>query len=122
MSPPPKLSRRTVTFGSMAAGIAILGGALYELPKFLKRRAHGAYAPLVNALPDAEAAAALGRAAAGDISAEAAASDIRTRLKGKTLADLAAADSADPNGVVEIGGWVLPLSLAEMCVLAAQAM
>ena len=122
MSPPPKLSRRTIALGAMAAGVAALGGALYELPKFLKRRAHGEYASLVNRLSDPDAAATLGHAAAGEISAETAAADLKARLKTGTLAELAAADSADPDRIVEVEGWVLPFSIAEISVLAAQAM
>jgi hypothetical protein len=30
-------------------------------------------------------------------------------------------DSDDPARVVEAGGWIIPMALAEICVLAAQS-
>ena len=63
MSPPPKITRRSLTLGGMAAaGMAVIAGAIYEVPKLLKRRASGQYADLVNRLDNPEQAAMLGRA------------------------------------------------------------
>jgi len=122
MSPPPKLSRRTLTLGAMAAAVAAFAGGLYELPKLLRRHAHGEHAALINLLADPDAAAMVGRAAKSDIAEESAAADLKTRLKGRALADLAREDNADLDGLVEVEGWMVPLAIAELCVLAAQAM
>lgn len=122
MSPPPKLSRRTLTVGAIAAaGAAAVAGAVYEVPRLFKRRARGEYAELVNRLVDPEQAAVVGRAIHLETSEESAASDLKRRLSKKTLQELAAEDSAELHRMVEADGWVLPLAVAELCVLAAQA-
>ena len=122
MSPPPKLSRRTLTFGAIAAaGAAAIAGAVYEVPRLFKHRARGEYAELVNRLGDPEQAAIVGRAVHLDAGEESAASDLKKRLSKKTLQQLAAEDSSDLHRMVEADGWVLPLAVAELCVLAAQA-
>ncbi|HWA90589.1 MAG TPA: hypothetical protein VG889_11165 [Rhizomicrobium sp.] len=123
MSPPPKLSRRSVTIGGIAAaGVAVVAGAAYELPKLFKHRAHGEYADLVNRLDDPDQAALLGKqvADAADGALREAASDIRTRLAHTSLPDLLAEDAASGR-VNEIDGWVLPESLAQLCAMAALA-
>jgi hypothetical protein len=122
MSPPPKLSRRTLTFGAIAAaGAAAIAGAVYEVPRLFKHRARGEYAELVNRLSDPEQAAVVGRAIHLDAGEESAASDLKKRLSKKTLQELAAEDSLELHRMVEADGWVLPLAVAELCVLAAQA-
>jgi len=122
MSPPPRLSRRTLTFGAIAAaGAAAIAGAVYEVPRLFKRRARGEYAELVNRLSDPEQAAVVGRTIHLDAGEESAASDLKKRLSKKTLQQLAAEDSTELHRMVEADGWVLPLAVAELCVLAAQA-
>jgi hypothetical protein len=133
MSPPPKISRRAMTVGgAVAVGAAIVAGGIFEIPRLIKRRARGQYAELVNLLADPEQAAIVGKAVhfnsmEGDMLpdgrtlTETAAEDLRARLGKKGVADLTAEDSSDPNRVVEAGGWVIPLALAELCVLAAQS-
>ncbi len=76
----------------------------------------------MNRLVDPEQAAVVGRAIHLETSEESAASDLKRRLSKKTLQELAAEDSAElqPHGS-EADGWVLPLAVAELCVLAAQA-
>jgi hypothetical protein len=122
MSPPPKLSRRTLTFGAIAvAGVAVVAGAVYEVPKLVKHRARGEHADLVNRLSDPEQAAIVGRAIHMDTGEESAAGDLKRRLSKKSLQQLAADDSLELHRMVEADGWVLPLAVAELCVLAAQA-
>jgi hypothetical protein len=122
MSPPPKLSRRTLTVGAIAAaGAAAIAGAVYEAPRLFKRHARGQYADLVNRLSDPEQAAIVGRAIRLDAGEESAASDLKKRLSRRTLQELAADDSTDLHRMIEADGWVLPLAVAELCVLAAQA-
>ena len=122
MSPPPKLSRRTLTFGAIAAaGAAAVAGAVYEVPRLMKHRARGEHADLVNRLADPEQAAVVGRTIHLDAGEESAANDLKKRLSKKTLQQLAADDSLELHRMVEADGWVLPLAVAELCVLAAQA-
>lgn len=130
MSPPPKLSRRNVTIGGIAvAGAAMAAGALYELPKLFKRRARGEYADLVNRLDDPDQAAIVGRAVQrtnflGDVGSpfeELSSADLKKRLSARTLPQLMADDSAGTRPMPEADGWVIPLVLVELCVLAAES-
>jgi hypothetical protein len=122
MSPPPRISRRTLTFGAAAAaGAAIVAGAIYEVPKLFKHRARGEYADLVNRLADPEQAAIVGRAVHLDANEDAIANELKKRLAKKTLSELAAEDSAKLERTAEADGWVLPLAVAQLCTLAAQA-
>jgi len=129
MSPPPKLSRRTLTFGAIAAaGAAAVAGAMYEVPRLFKRRARGEYAELVNRLGDPEQAAIVGRAIRrstflGDTVPtfeEMAAADLKKKLSKKSLPELIADDSTQMTHMGEADGWVIPLTVVELCVLAAQ--
>jgi hypothetical protein len=128
MSPPPKISRRALTLGGIAAaGAAAVAGAVYEVPRYFKRRARGHYADLVNRLDDPEQAAILGKAVdrapgdAGQSFVEEAASDLKKRLSNENLSRLMLDDATDIRRMVEADGWVIPLALAELCVLAAQS-
>lgn len=122
MSPPPTISRRAFTFGAAAAvGAALVAGAIYEVPKLFKRRARGEYADLVNRLADPEQAAVVGRAVHLDAGEETIANELKKRLAKKSLAEIAAEDSAKLERTAEADGWVLPLAIAQLCTLAAQA-
>jgi hypothetical protein len=111
MSPPPKLSRRSVTLGGIAvAAAAVVGGAIYEVPRLFKHRASGEYADLVNRLDDPDAAATVGKSIE---------TDLRAQLKKRTLPDILANDAA-AGKLVEADGWVLPATLAAICAMAAQ--
>jgi hypothetical protein len=132
MSPPPKLSRRTMTMGGIAgAAAAVVAGAIYEVPKLLRHRASGEHADLVNRLEDPEKAAVLGRwlqqnapgrsDIAGPSLEELAAKDLKKRVANRPLQELMVKDAADTSRLVEADGWVIPLVLAEFCILAAQA-
>ena len=123
MSPPPKLSRRSLTVGGIAVAVtAAVAGAVYEVPKLFKHRAKGQYADLVNLLDDPDQAAAVGRAVhTNNIDVpieEFVVAPFKKRLAGRPLAALAVEDSA--RGLVaEAGGWVIPQAVAEICLLAA---
>jgi len=130
MSPPPKLSRRTLTIGGIAAGgAAIVAGAIYEMPRLLKRRARGEYADLVNLLGDPEKAAMVGRAIQ-EQSTHSGAFDVlvhddpvarlRKTLLKQTLAELTIAD-AKQGSVMEVDGWVIPGTELFICELAARS-
>jgi len=111
-----------LTIGGIAAGgAAIIAGAVYEAPKLFKRRPHGEYADLVSKLGDPEKAAVVGRAIQdrGSLTKEEL-SELKTALAAKPLADVAAADAKDDR-LTEADGWVLPVTLATLCALAAQS-
>lgn len=103
----------------------MVAGGIFELPKLIKHRARGHYADLVNRLDDPEQAAIVGRVvdkSASDTAQsfeEEAASDLKRRLAKQNLSQLMRDDSADIGSLVEADGWVIPLALAELCVLAA---
>jgi hypothetical protein len=111
--------------GAVAIGAAIVAGGIFEGPRLFKRRAKGQYAELVNLLNDPDQAAIVGRAihlGESDPPIEKLAqSDLKERLKGKTLSALAMEDSAHFERMVEAEGWVIPLALAEVCILAAES-
>jgi hypothetical protein len=122
MSPPPTVSRRTLTFAGLAAALtAAVAGAAYEVPRLLKRRARGQYADLVNRLDDPEQAAVVGRVlSAGEVPPEDTAKALRRKLAHQSLRALIAEDEA-ARRMIEAEGWVLPGTLAELCLLAAQS-
>lgn len=128
MSPPPKISRRTLTLGGIAAGaVALATGAVYEAPKLFKRRARGTYAELVNRLDDPDKAAAIGyRLLDGrtldpgstlDKSIRESAAKIRAGLKAGSLQRLVIADAVDGR-LAEAGGWVIPAVMGDLCIMA----
>jgi hypothetical protein len=114
-----------------AAGMAVIAGAIYEVPKLLKRRASGQYADLVNRLDNPEQAAMLGRAfreempAPGDVLAgfeDKAAPYLRNALTKQTLPELMARDASDGRTISEIDGWVMPAVLIGLCILAEESL
>lgn len=118
MSPPPKLSRRTLAIGGLAAaGAAVVAGTVYEAPRLFKRRASGEYADLVNRLEDPAQAAVVGRAVHDEVSE----SDLKKQLATRPLPALMADDCVHIDRMAEAGGWVIPTTLAELCVLAARS-
>lgn len=124
MSPPPKITRRGMTIGgAVAIGAAIVAGGIFEGPRLFKRRAKGAYAELVNLLNDPDQAAIVGRAIhlgeSDPVVERLAQTDLKQRLTHKTLSTLVMEDSAYFERMVEAEGWVIPLALAEACILAA---
>jgi hypothetical protein len=133
MSPPPKLSRRAMTVGGIAAvGVAAIAGAVYELPRLFRPRSRGAYADLANLLDDTDQAAIVGRklmdqlgvgtaiepGSIVDRAVRESASEIRTRLKRAPLRDLCAADAVKGT-LIEVDGWVIPATLGALCIMAA---
>ena len=88
---------------------------------FGRRYAPTPYDDLLANLVDRDKAAQLGTVAhmaEPDFSAKAAARELRQRLERRTLAEVLDADIRERR-VAEIGGWVVPQSLAQLCLLAA---
>jgi len=118
----PRLSRRTMVAGggiAAALGATALG---LTLPRWLgPRYAPTPYDDLLATLVDREQAARLGtvaRAALPSFSARAAARELRQRFEQRDLAEVIDADIREGR-IAEIGGWLLPDSLAQLCTLAA---
>jgi hypothetical protein len=119
------ISRRPVLSGILAAlGIAIVGGVAYEAPQLSRRR----YKPspfddLLAKLPDRDNAGRIGAAVVAETSAfnaESTARVLRARLAATPLADAMSADFIQ-NRMIEVRGWILPETLADLCALAAKA-
>jgi hypothetical protein len=88
---------------------------------FGRRYAPTPYDDLLATLVDREKAERLGavaHAAEPTFRPKAAARELRQRLERRTLAEVIDADIKEQR-VAEIGGWVVPESLAQLCLLAA---
>ncbi len=122
MSPTPKISRRAVTLAGLGvAAAAAIGGIVLEAPRLLRRRARGQYADLVNRLNDPDQAAVVGRALQSHaVPAKEDLDALRAALAKKPFTDVIAADAAEGN-LLEADGWILPATLAALCILAAQS-
>jgi hypothetical protein len=117
------ISRRPFLSGLLGVlGIGAIGGAIYETPKLFKRRyAPTPYDDLLDLAPDRAAAVRVGYSVYIDtpIESEKIARGLRSTLARQSL--LAAVDSdLKKHLTVEAGGWVLPITIIELCVLAAQ--
>jgi hypothetical protein len=118
----PRLSRRTMVAGggiAAALGATALGLTLPRWPG--RRYAPTPYDDLLATLVDRDQAARLGivaRAALHSFSARAAARELRQRFEQRDLAEVIDADIREGR-IAEIGGWLLPDSLAQLCTLAA---
>jgi hypothetical protein len=118
----PRISRRTmVAGGSIAAALGATALGL-TLPRWLGRRyAPTPYDDLLEALVDRDEAARVGavaRASLQTFSARAAARELRQRFEQRNLVEVVDADIKQGR-MAEVGGWVLPDSLAQLCTLAA---
>lgn len=113
--------RAVVAAGGIAAALGVTALGL-TLPQWLGRRyAPTPYDDLLATLVDREQAARLGavaRATLPTFSPRAAARELRQRFEQRNLAKVLDADIREGR-VAEIGGWLLPDSLAQLCTLAA---
>jgi hypothetical protein len=116
--------------GAVAVSAAIIAGGIFEIPKLIKRRARGQYADLANRLDDTDQAAIVGKqlletlnsgpdaGATADNAIRKAAADLRNQLKYKPLQEMYAAD-INAGLLLEAGGWVMPATLAVLCIMTA---
>lgn len=115
-------TRRTIVLS--VAAVAVTATAVVEGPKLLrKRHAPSPYDDLLALLDDRDACAQIGEtmlAGKTNFNPAAVAADLRERLKGASLAEVAVAESA-AGKVAEAGRWVMPEVLALLCALAAKA-
>jgi hypothetical protein len=119
------ISRRPVLSGILAAlAVAVVGGIAYEAPR-LSRRTYkpSPFDDLLAKLPDRDNAGRIGAAVIAEtpgFSAEPTARALRTRLAATSLADAMSAD-LNRSRMVEVWGWIVPETLADLCALAAKA-
>lgn len=117
-----RLSRRTMVLGGGVAATLFAAAFGLTLPRLFSRHyAPTPYDDLLAALVDREQATRLGAvayAAEPAFNARAAARELRQRLERRTLTEVIDADIRESR-VAEIGGWVVPESLAQLCLLTA---
>jgi hypothetical protein len=118
-------SRRPVIAGLAATTAAALAGIVADLVTPKHRRVSGPYAALVNQLDDPQAAKVIGTAILAKTANSGAA--IREahifateRLAKQRLASAISTD-VERGFVTEANGWVIPITLGALCVLAAQS-
>lgn len=122
------ISRRPFISG-LAAAVALAGIAALEAPRFFPKLFERRYPPtpfddLFAALPNRENAVRLGIVLAATmprgIEARTLAARLRRRIGGHSLALAIDGDLTDGR-LAEAQGWLLPDSLADLCLLAAMA-
>ncbi len=117
-----QLTRRRLVTGSGALiGLGAAAALTFGFGLWHGPWASSPYDDLLNQLPVEAGAVTLGRAVRQALPAlddSAAAARLRRRLTGSSLRKLARKDALHRQ-VVEVSGWILPLSVAELCALAA---
>jgi len=115
-------SRRAAVAAVAAVGAIAVG--LREFRRLLAPpRKPTPYDDLLAKINDRDDAAELGKyviASMPHFNAGSAADVVRARLKNKTLSELLVRE-ASTGRMVEVGGWIVPESLALVCALAAGA-
>jgi hypothetical protein len=116
------VSRRPVLSGILAVfGIAVAGGIAVEAPGLLRRGDKPSpFDDLLARLPDRIDAGRVGAAVVAEtpgFSAVQTARRLRAKLAPTSLSDTLSGDLAQDR-MVEIRGWILPETLADLCALA----
>jgi hypothetical protein len=130
------ISRRPFLSGLLGIlGVGVIGGIAYEVPKLFRHRySPTPYDDLLDLLPDREAAVHLGEPGyisdtpptIGELAGE-----LRATIRNRSLAEVIDADlrglrTVSINGrdvpltIFELNGWVLPVTLMELCLFAAR--
>lgn len=112
-------SRRGLIAGVAAAGAAVAAGLYRFTDLFVKHYPPTPYDDVLTALVDREQAARFGALASGTLDANGLAARLRPMLKSGELAEAAKADIA-ADRLVEVGGWVVPQTVALLSALAAK--
>ena len=117
-----QLTRRRLVTGSGALiGLGSAAALTFGFGLWHGPWASSPYDDLLNQLPVEAGAVTLGRAVRQALPAlddSRVAASLRRRLMGASLRKLASKDALHRQ-VVEVSGWILPLSVAELCALAA---
>jgi hypothetical protein len=116
------ISRRTMMAGGGIAGALFATALGLTLPRWLRRHyAPTAYDDLLNRLVDRDAAARVGQVVRDSVPLlddKRIARELRQRFEERDLTEVVDADTAEGR-ISEAGGWIMPESLTELCVLAA---
>jgi hypothetical protein len=119
------LSRRPVIAGLAATAVAALTGIVADLLGPRHRRVSGPYAALVNQLDNPQAAKVVGsvilaKTANTDVAIREAQAFASERLTKQRLTSAISTD-IDRGFVTEANGWVIPITLGALCVLASRS-
>jgi hypothetical protein len=114
------MRRRGLIAGVAATGAAVAAGLYRFTDLFVKHYPPTPYDDVLSALVDREQAARFGAAVPGTADANALAEKLRPMLGSGGLTAAAKADIA-ADRLVEVGGWVVPQSVALLSALAAKA-
>lgn len=114
---------------AVVLGLGVGGGLVYEIPRlFARRYPRTKFDDLLDQVPDREGAAKLGHTAMAQIErhtdifvpwAERAARDLRNGPGKGSIARAVEADIVEGR-LVELEGWVLPISLVLVSIIAAE--
>jgi hypothetical protein len=114
------MRRRGLIAGIAAAGVAAAASLYRFTDLFVKHYPPTPYDDVLTALVDREQAARFGASFPGPTDANTLAERLRPMLKSGDLSAAANADIA-ADRLVEVGGWVVPESVALLCALAAKS-
>ena len=113
------MKRRTLIGGVVAAGAAVAAGLYRFTDLFVKHYPPTPYDDLLGQLTDREQPSKLGAKTPLTSDAQNQAARLRASLQGRDLPTAANADIA-AGRLVEVDGWLVPQTLAELCALAAK--
>ena len=113
------MRRRGLIAGVATAGAAVAAGLYRFTDLFVKHYPPTPYDDVLEALVDREQAARFGASVPGTMDATGLAEKLRPVLKSGGLGEAADADIA-ADRLVEVGGWVVPESVALLSALAAK--
>jgi hypothetical protein len=103
-------------------GLSLIGGSVYEAAHILRKHyAPTAFDDLLSQLPDRDNAEKIGAQVIADapsFDVRRVARELRHRIGSRDLSDVLATDTRD-GALVEVGGWLMPETLAQLCGLAA---
>jgi len=114
------MKRRNLIAGVAAAGAALTAGLYRFTDLFMKHYPPTPYDDVLAALADRALAARIGALVAGAPAPAALAAQLRALLKPDGLAGAVRSDLA-ADRLVEVGGWLMPQSVALLSALAAKA-
>jgi hypothetical protein len=112
-------ARRGVIAGVAVAGAAVAAGLYRFTDLFVKHYTPTPYDDVLAALADREQAVRFGALVPGNLDAKGLAARLRPMLTSGGLGEVANADIA-ADRLVEVGGWVVPQSVALTSALAAK--
>lgn len=113
-------ARRGLLAGFAAAGVAMAAGLYRFTDLFVKHYPPTPYDDVLSALADREQAARFGASVPGTPDAKALAEQLRPMLKPGGLDATVKAD-IDADRLTEVGGWIVPESVALLSALAAKS-